>query len=184
MSLPQRCLLEGVWDPLTGAGRWRDKSNKQPELGGCFPLKTSPSHGDCQALLITVNKKLLISMSSSLSERNNPKWVPLRTIVAVQSGLTPCEPMDCSMPGFPGLHYRPEFAQTHVHWVDDDAIQPFRTVWTFSPFSVRVNLKASTVGGWKPQRFGSQTGGSKSSLNTFWPNPPSMVEILLKYCKF
>ena len=26
-------------------------------------------------------------------------------------------------PGFPVLHYPPEFAQTHVHWVDD-AIQP------------------------------------------------------------
>ena len=31
--------------------------------------------------------------------------------------------MDCSRPGFPVLHYLPEFAQTHVHWVDD-AIQP------------------------------------------------------------
>ena len=27
--------------------------------------------------------------------------------------------MNCSMPGFPVLHYLPEFAQTHVHWVDD-----------------------------------------------------------------
>ena len=24
--------------------------------------------------------------------------------------------MDCSMPGFPALHYLPEFAQTHVDW--------------------------------------------------------------------
>ena len=32
-------------------------------------------------------------------------------------------PWDCSMPGFPIVHYLPEFAQTHVHWVDD-AIQP------------------------------------------------------------
>ena len=30
--------------------------------------------------------------------------------------------MDCSMPGFPVLHYHPEFAQTHAHWVGD-AIQ-------------------------------------------------------------
>ena len=34
------------------------------------------------------------------------------------------DPMDCSMPGFPDLHYLPEFAQIHVHWVGD-AIQPF-----------------------------------------------------------
>ena len=34
-----------------------------------------------------------------------------------------CDPMNCSMPGFPVLHYLPEFTQTHVHWVGD-AIQP------------------------------------------------------------
>ena len=27
----------------------------------------------------------------------------------------PCDPMDCSKPGFPVLHYFREFAQTHVH---------------------------------------------------------------------
>ena len=34
-----------------------------------------------------------------------------------------CYAMDCSMPGFPVLHYFPEFVQTHVHWFSD-AIQP------------------------------------------------------------
>ena len=34
-----------------------------------------------------------------------------------------CDPMDCSNPGFPVLHYLSEFAQTHVHWVSD-AFQP------------------------------------------------------------
>ena len=36
--------------------------------------------------------------------------------------LTPCGPIDCSMPGFSVLHHLPESAQTHVHWVSD-AIQ-------------------------------------------------------------
>ena len=27
--------------------------------------------------------------------------------------------MDCSMPGFPVLHYLLEFSQTHIHWVSD-----------------------------------------------------------------
>ena len=40
-----------------------------------------------------------------------------------QSCLTFCDPKDYSMPGFPVLHYLPEFAQTHVHRVGD-AIQP------------------------------------------------------------
>ena len=29
------------------------------------------------------------------------------------------DPMDCSTPGFPVLHYLLEFVQTHVHWVSD-----------------------------------------------------------------
>ena len=34
-----------------------------------------------------------------------------------------CDSMNCSTPGCPVLHYLLEFAQTHIHWVDD-AIQP------------------------------------------------------------
>ena len=34
-----------------------------------------------------------------------------------------CHRMDCNMPGFPVLHYFPDFAQTHVCCVND-AIQP------------------------------------------------------------
>ena len=40
-----------------------------------------------------------------------------------QSCPTLCDPMDCSMPGFPVHHQLPELAQTHVHRVGD-AIQP------------------------------------------------------------
>ena len=36
-----------------------------------------------------------------------------------QSCLTLCDPMDCRTPGFPVFHHLPEFAQTHVHWVND-----------------------------------------------------------------
>ena len=31
---------------------------------------------------------------------------------------TLCDPTNCSTPGSPVLHYPPEFAQTHVHWVN------------------------------------------------------------------
>ena len=33
--------------------------------------------------------------------------------------LTLCDPKNCSMPGFPVLHYLPEFAETQVRWVSD-----------------------------------------------------------------
>ena len=36
-----------------------------------------------------------------------------------KSYLTLCDPMDCNMPGFPVLHYLPEFAQTHIPRVSD-----------------------------------------------------------------
>ena len=39
-----------------------------------------------------------------------------------QSCPTLCDPINCSMLGFPVHHQLPEFIQTHVHWVSD-AIQ-------------------------------------------------------------
>ena len=42
--------------------------------------------------------------------------------LVAQSCLTLCEPMDCSMPGFPVLHHLSELAQTHIHRISD-AIQ-------------------------------------------------------------
>ena len=45
-----------------------------------------------------------------------------------------CDPMDCSILGFPVLHYLPEFAQTHVHWVSD-AIQPSHPLPSSSAFA-------------------------------------------------
>ena len=45
---------------------------------------------------------------------------------------TLCDPMDCSMPGFPVHHQLPELAQTHVHPVGD-AIQPSHPLSSPSP---------------------------------------------------
>ena len=49
-----------------------------------------------------------------------------------KSCLTLCDPMDCSMPGFPVLNHLPAFAQTQIHWVDD-AIQPSHPLLSPSP---------------------------------------------------
>ena len=50
-----------------------------------------------------------------------------------------CDPIDCSTPSFPVLHYLLEFVQTHVHWISD-VIQPshplsspFPPAFTLSP---------------------------------------------------
>ena len=49
-----------------------------------------------------------------------------------QSCPTLCDPMDCSMPGFPVHHQLPELAQTLVHRVGD-AIQPSHPLSSPSP---------------------------------------------------
>ena len=51
---------------------------------------------------------------------------------AAQSCLTLCNPMDCSMPGFPVHHQLPELAQTCVHQVND-AIQTSHPLSFHSP---------------------------------------------------
>ena len=54
-----------------------------------------------------------------------------------QSCPTLCDPMDCSTPSFPVLHYLPEISQSYVHQVSD-AIQPSHPL--SSPFSPAFNL--------------------------------------------
>ena len=51
------------------------------------------------------------------------KPVPVQFSSVAQSCPTLCDPMNCSMSGFPLHHQLPEITQTHVHWVGD-AIQP------------------------------------------------------------
>ena len=55
-----------------------------------------------------------------------------------QSCLTLCDSMDCSIPGFPVLYYLPEFAQTHVNWVND-AIKLSHPLWPLSLPAVNLS---------------------------------------------
>ena len=55
-----------------------------------------------------------------------------QTTHSVQLCLTFCDPMNCSMPGFPVYHQLPELAQTPVQWTGD-AIQPSHPLSPPSP---------------------------------------------------
>ena len=63
--------------------------------------------------------------------KNKPFWsltCPLLSLGCCCCSVTKLcptlhDPMNRSTPSFPVLHYVPEFAQTHVHWVGD-VIQP------------------------------------------------------------
>ena len=63
--------------------------------------------------------------------------------------------MDCSMPGFPVLHYLQELAQTHVHWVSD-AIQPSHPLSFPSPPAFNLSQHQSL--------------SNESVLHIRWPN--------------
>ena len=65
-------------------------------------------------------------------------------VVTVQSlsHIRLCDPMDCNTPGFPVLHYLPEFAQTHVHQVSD-AIQPSHPLSSPSPPALNLTQHQS-----------------------------------------
>ena len=57
---------------------------------------------------------------------------------ATQLRPTLCNPMDCSTPGFPVLHYPPEFALTHFCWTGD-AIQPSHPLLPASPPALNLS---------------------------------------------
>ena len=42
-----------------------------------------------------------------------------KIVILLLSCVWLCNPMDYSMPHYPVLHYLPEFAQIHIHWVSD-----------------------------------------------------------------
>ena len=59
---------------------------------------------------------------------------------------TLCDPMDCSMPGFPDFHHLLKLFQTQVHWIGN-AIQPFYTLLSPSPaFSLSRHHSLFCVG--------------------------------------
>ena len=101
-----------------------------------------------------------------------------------------CHPRDCSMPGFPILHYLPEFAQTRVHWVDD-AIQPSHLL--SPPNAKRIHWKRPWC--WEKLRTGGE-GDNRGLENCrhklitrvvagkFFLHPSLLTAPLLSLCGF
>ena len=68
------------------------------------------------------------------------QWTQFSSVT--QSCPTFCNPMDCSMPGFPVHHQLLELAQTHVHRVSD-AIQPSHPMNTGMHVSFQISVLVS-----------------------------------------
>ena len=73
--------------------------------------------------------------SLPLSPLGNPFFL---SCSVAKSCLTLCDSLDCSTPGFPVLHYLPEFAQIHVHWVSD-ALQPSHPLLPPAPLALSLS---------------------------------------------
>ena len=63
---------------------------------------------------------------------------PCVSSLQLLSHIRLCDPMDCSMPGFPVHHQLLEFTQTHVYQVSD-AIQPSHPLSSPSPPALNLS---------------------------------------------
>ena len=114
--------------------------------------------------LLSVWTQLIIK-NSLLSEKTKDQFSSVQFSHSVVLSL--CDPMDCSMPGFPVHHQLLELAQTHVHQVSD-AIQTSNPLSFPSP-----GLQSSPPSGsfQMSQLFtsgGQSIGVSASALSFQW----------------
>ena len=77
---------------------------------------------------------------SSIRKPTNPAFRLIQSCCCsvAKSCPTHWDSMNCSTPGFPLLHYLPEFTQIHVHWVGD-AIQPSHALLSPSPLPLHLS---------------------------------------------
>ena len=147
------------------------------------------SGGSISAHETAARSLLVASIQSTQKERgarHSPKagerrWVRRASVVpqrlfcsrsVAQSCPTLCHPVGCSTPDLPVLHYLPEFAQSHVHWVGD-AVQPSHPL---SPPSTPVlNLPQRFIGS---QRVRQDSAPEQQRMGT------SLVVQWLRLCTF
>ena len=123
----------------------RDKEStcNAGNLGSILGVGRSPGggHGNPLQYSCLENLHRQRSLHSPWSPRVGHDWATTHSTAFVttdfccwvtQSYLSLCDPMDCSMPGFPVLPYLPELAQTHACQIGD-AIQPYHSLLSLSP---------------------------------------------------
>ena len=99
-------------------------NNRHNELIFCYLMSV---YGDSWGICVKLSKVYLPVEYFTDSCRSVAKLCP-----------TLCDPINCSMPGFPVLQTPfklPEFAQTQVHWIND-AIQPSHPLLPSSPLAL------------------------------------------------
>jgi len=96
----------------------------------CDPIDGSPPGSAVPGILqARTLERVAISFSNAW------KW---KESEVTQSCPTLCNPMDCSTPGLPVSHHLSEFAQVHVHYIND-AIQPSHPLTLSSPSALNLS---------------------------------------------
>ena len=90
-------------------------------------------------IYLPIHPFFLVSIHKLLSSSISETFFSIMTIFTTQYKCV--DPMECSTPGFPVLHYLPEFAQTAVHG-DCDATQPSHPLSSPSP---ALSLSLSSI---------------------------------------
>ena len=110
--------------------------------------------------------------STSLRPSNpTPRHIPSCYCSVTKSRLILCNSMNCSTLGFLVLHYLPEFAQTHVHWVRDaiilSSVTPFSSALTLSQHQVFSKESALCIRWAKYWSFSVSPSSEYSGLISF-----------------
>ena len=113
-----------AWEKLKGASM-RSVTPTEVMVGG----RLGPLVG---TVPFTVAHPWVIVLVSWVFHNKWPETRWLCCCSVIQSCVTLCDPMNCSMPGLPVHHKLLEFTQTRVHRVSD-AIQPSHPLLSPSP---------------------------------------------------
>ena len=109
---------------------------QEPNFNKCQLAKSDGSEEPTAFLLCHISAPWQLRPLPSL-----PPLPPLHCCSVATACPDLCDTMDCSTTDFPVLHYLPDFAQTHAHWVGD-AIQPSHPLLPPSPaLNLRVNIR-------------------------------------------
>ena len=113
-SLPDRSLS------IPGRQLLRNKRNSTDLPGDCERPSPSMWGPEARAEPAFGSHSGFLSSWDLRPEEAGPPCLPPTPCCSVDKlCLTLCDPMDCSTPGFPVLHYVPDFAQTPICWVGD-----------------------------------------------------------------
>ena len=121
-------IISGLWNFGDLCFVFLFTINFSSEFMCCFITGRNKNH----------SKLFIRKVSGHVSWAPHPMNLSVQFSSVTQSCLTLCDPMDCSIPGFP-VHYQLlELTQTHVYRVGD-AIQPSHHLLSPSPSAFNLS---------------------------------------------